>query len=292
MSASLKRVDREGFSPSHALIERLHALGLPIRYRLNSKQQLINFIITNPMAIIRTSHLAHFLVIDSTYKTNRFRMPMLHFISSAPRNQTFTVVAAFLRSEDTENYLWALTLLKDWLGPHGLAHVKFVVTDQEMALINACTLILPDARQLRCWWHIYKNIAAKHKSQMNQLEWKAAEEDWRAVVTATLLEAYNNAVDALEQNWSAPQHLEFVRYCLSKLDNHQFFAEACVGKDAHFGEVNSSQVVSQHAAVKARIQSSTGDLYTVVERIALHMQQSQQAILDTMAVQHTRAVTG
>ncbi|XP_076942859.1 protein FAR1-RELATED SEQUENCE 5-like [Bidens hawaiensis] len=68
-----------------------------------------------------------------------------------------TVGAALLSSESIESYSW---LLKVFLDSFGIAP-KVVVTDQDPAMKQAISLVLPNSRHRLCMWHIVKKLADK-----------------------------------------------------------------------------------------------------------------------------------
>ena len=46
--------------------------------------------------------------IDSTYKTNRYRLPLLDFVGMTPTGMTFSFGFAYLVGERVNNVVWAL----------------------------------------------------------------------------------------------------------------------------------------------------------------------------------------
>ncbi|CAJ2645701.1 protein FAR1-RELATED SEQUENCE 5-like [Trifolium pratense] len=53
------------------------------------------------------------LVMDCTYKTNKYRQPLLEITGITSTNMTFAVGFAYMESEKTNNYHWALGKLKE-----------------------------------------------------------------------------------------------------------------------------------------------------------------------------------
>ena len=48
------------------------------------------------------------ILIDSTYKTNRYRLPLLDFDGVTPTGMTFSTGFAYLEGERLNNVVWAL----------------------------------------------------------------------------------------------------------------------------------------------------------------------------------------
>ena len=85
-------------------------------------------------------------------------MPLLVIVGSTNLGTTFYVGFTMLCSETGDDYLWVLQVLKSLLDQPGYTYPSVVVTDQELALINALQLIFPDSKRLLCEWHVQKNV--------------------------------------------------------------------------------------------------------------------------------------
>jgi hypothetical protein len=48
------------------------------------------------------------LIMDSTYKINKYRIPLLEFVGSTSTGKTYVIAFAFLTSEKEEIFVWAL----------------------------------------------------------------------------------------------------------------------------------------------------------------------------------------
>lgn len=68
-----------------------------------------------------------------------------------------------MSTECEENYTWAMEKLKSLMVPDILP--KVIVTDKELALINAVTKVFPDTSHLLCRWHISR-IVLSHSRQI------------------------------------------------------------------------------------------------------------------------------
>lgn len=93
-------------------------------------------------------------LIECTYKTNRFNMPLLDIVGGAPINASFTVASAFLAGEAAEHYTWAPSRASS----RSLRKKcpRFVITDCDEALMNAIdtTRIGETMRHTLCRWHM------------------------------------------------------------------------------------------------------------------------------------------
>ena len=67
----------------------------------------------SPASIELWKHYPKVLLMDCTYKTNRFNMPLLNIMGSTGLNTSFFIGFAFLSGEMDEDYIWALNALKN-----------------------------------------------------------------------------------------------------------------------------------------------------------------------------------
>ena len=95
---------RPGNTATEACIKELEDNGELHRPFLNSHRQLIGLVYTTPTARALLRRFPTVIFIDCTYKTNRYRMPMLHLVGFACTNQTFTAGIALILRETTDWY--------------------------------------------------------------------------------------------------------------------------------------------------------------------------------------------
>lgn len=97
-------------------------------------------------------------IMDCTYRTNKFRLPLLHMLGCTGVETFFSIGFCFLRTETYEDYRWAISTLLE------IAHVpnpNVFISDHEKALVNAAKDLLGDVPQLLCVWHINMNVLTK-----------------------------------------------------------------------------------------------------------------------------------
>lgn len=105
--------------------------------------------------------------IDSTYKTNRYRLPLLDFVGVTPIGMTFSAGFAYLEGERVNNLVWALERFRCLFLRNDRLPVV-IVTDKDLALMNAVKVVFPECTDLLCRFHIDKNVKAKCKSLIGQ----------------------------------------------------------------------------------------------------------------------------
>ena len=102
-------------------------------------------------------------LIDSTYKTNRYRLQLLDIVGVTPTEMTLSAAFAYLEGERLNNVVWALQQFRGlFLRCDTLPRV--IITDRDLALVNAVKIVFPEATNLLYWFHIDKNVKAKCKT--------------------------------------------------------------------------------------------------------------------------------
>ncbi|XP_058758088.1 protein FAR1-RELATED SEQUENCE 6-like [Vicia villosa] len=95
------------------------------------------------------------LIIDSTYKTNKYRLPLLEIVGVTSTKKTYFVGFAFLECEKEDKFVWALevcwSMLKDQEDMP-----KVIVINQDTTLMNSFATVFPSSYALLCRYHITK----------------------------------------------------------------------------------------------------------------------------------------
>ena len=121
---------------------------------VTSKLEALFFVHPTSFKIWR--EFPHVIIIDATYKTNIYKMPFVEIVGVTSTRKTFCIAFAFISEEKEKNYKWVLERLK--LTLEGCMHPRVIITDRELALINAYKKVFPNATRLLCRWHIQRNI--------------------------------------------------------------------------------------------------------------------------------------
>ncbi|XP_071713567.1 uncharacterized protein [Rutidosis leptorrhynchoides] len=162
-----------------------------------TSNELENLFFIHPISFNIWRAYPHVLIIDATYKTNRYNMPFVEIGGVTSTSKTFCIAFAFIHDEMTVKYEWVLNCLKLTLGECMLPRV--IVTDREMALINACRGVFPDAARLLCRWHIRHNIIDKWKrSFKRKVDWTTFYDLWTLLEGSSTLKTYIGYYKQLE----------------------------------------------------------------------------------------------
>jgi hypothetical protein len=131
-------------------------------------------------------------LMDATYNTNRYKLPLLEIVGVTPANMTFCIAFVYMHKEKKPNNTWVLDYLKSLMD--GCMLPRVIITDRELALMNAYNIVFPNAKGLLCRWHINNCIMKKCRSS-----WCIIYPLWKKLVESTTEETYNITLAELEQ---------------------------------------------------------------------------------------------
>jgi len=115
---------------------------------------------THPTSVKLFNNFPTTLIMDSTYKTKFYKMPLFEIIGVTSTDMTYSIGFSFMTSEKADNFTWALQMLLKLLKPNSYMP-KVVVTDRDMTLMNVVANDLPDNSAILCYFHVGKNVRAK-----------------------------------------------------------------------------------------------------------------------------------
>ncbi|MCI44841.1 protein FAR1-RELATED SEQUENCE 10-like, partial [Trifolium medium] len=91
------------------------------------------------------------LIMDLTYKSNKYRLPLLEFVGSTSTGETYAITFA-MTSEKEDNFVWTLQSVRNSLQFED--NLKVIVTNRDQALMKAIDTIFPKCTALLGWYHI------------------------------------------------------------------------------------------------------------------------------------------
>lgn len=159
-----QRQDRlEGLTPIEKLVRELEDdLAWAANYTTGDDGHINYLFFAYQPAITLTQSAPEILLIDATYRTNRYNMPLLHFMGVTCLNTSFSSAFCFMAAENEMMYRRAIADFKNLV--IGEAKIEVILTDDEDALKNALSFIYPIVPQLLCFWHVEKRVLTKVKS--------------------------------------------------------------------------------------------------------------------------------
>ena len=275
-----------GRTPLEALLDELIAKKV-FHSTLIQEGVLKSLFFSFPGCLELAKNYHHIFFMDCTYKTNKYKLPLLHILGLNAFNKSFSVAFCFLPQEKKENYSWALDQLSQAL-ENNIPSV--IITDRELGLISAIEDCFPSVHTLLCTWHINKNILVHCKKHFPEEEkWEKFMKAWNCLVKSSTMEDYYDLFHELK-NLSPPEVLSYVSSSWLPFKTH--FISVWTNKYSHFGNSTTSRIEGGHSYLKRFIQSSTGNLTTVLEQITL-AHENEMAIYRRLASeQRMKTISG
>ena len=126
------------------------------------------------------------ILLDCTYKTNHYRMPLCVISGVTGLNTSFYIGFAFVSFETYTDYRWVLSCLREFYVEGDIPDPIFAGTNCEKALIRALEIVFPRTEHGLCIWHVDKNVLANCKPSFDTEEaWEAFYDDWHKVLYAS-----------------------------------------------------------------------------------------------------------
>lgn len=125
-------------------------------YKNDDDGSLSHFLLCHKESLKMFYRYSSVITIDSTYKTNRYRMPLCAVIGMTAHNSSFTVCYIFMKSESIMDYLWAISKMDELIFKE--FKPKIILSDRDASLLHAIRTQLPNTISLLCLWHIEKNV--------------------------------------------------------------------------------------------------------------------------------------
>jgi len=95
---------------------------------------------------------------DTTYLTNRYKMPCAPFIGINNHGLSIQLGCGFVRNELKNSFVW---LFKMFLEAMGGVQPKSIITDQDTAMKEAIKVVFTDAIHRNCRWHVMQNATER-----------------------------------------------------------------------------------------------------------------------------------
>src|SRR6267378_3698911 len=95
------------------------------------------------------------IFIDATYRTNRYNMPLIHFMAVTGIGKTISIAMCFVASESEPMYRRAVSMFRQLI--IGSVKIEVFLTDDDTSLKNVLSAFYPSTPQLYSFWHIIKN---------------------------------------------------------------------------------------------------------------------------------------
>nr|XP_011457306.1 PREDICTED: protein FAR-RED ELONGATED HYPOCOTYL 3-like [Fragaria vesca subsp. vesca] len=147
-TAQFRKESLGGRSIIQALLDELGGASFYHIVKYDHSGHLTHLFFAHPTSIELTKSYSSVFVMDCTYKTNKYKMPLLEIIGVSSFNTSFYSCFVFMQKEEQQDYQWALEMFSKLLGDGD--HPLAIITDRELALMKAIQIVFPGTPNLLC----------------------------------------------------------------------------------------------------------------------------------------------
>lgn len=292
-----KRELQKGQSTIHALSNELEEEGFWNRIRFDKDGRVTAVLFAHPESLAYLQSYPDLLILDCTYKTNKYNMPLLDIVGVDACQRSFCIAFAFLSGEEETDYIWALDRLRSMHEACGARLPSVILTDRCLACMNAVSHCFPTAVSLLCLWHANKAVlryclpsfSQDTDTAQGQHEWKEFYGKWHEITASSTEETFEERLQQLKERY-VPAHAREVGYIIENwLELYkEKLVKAWVDQYLHFGNVVTSRGEGIHQLVKIHLNTNQLDLFEAwrsIKRAVLNQLAELQA---NQAKQRTR----
>ncbi|KAI5669377.1 hypothetical protein M9H77_19230 [Catharanthus roseus] len=141
--AKIKRNQMQGRNTVEQVLCLSAERGYTVFYRNGEEDSnvLSDIVVAHPTSIAMIRTWPYVLIMDTTYKTNEYKMPLLECVGMTPTGKNFTVATTFICNEQATTYRWVLQQIKHLYFASAIRHIdqnvlaKFteMVKDEEVS---------------------------------------------------------------------------------------------------------------------------------------------------------------
>src|SRR5436190_14825550 len=113
------------------MLHKLEKGKFKFNYQLDQDGYITLLFFAHLESLILLKQYPEVLLMDCTYKTNRFRMPLLDILGCTGLNHTFFAAFVFLSGETEEHYSSALKMFRGVMNTHEISFPGVIVTDKD-----------------------------------------------------------------------------------------------------------------------------------------------------------------
>ncbi|XP_065852917.1 protein FAR1-RELATED SEQUENCE 5 [Euphorbia lathyris] len=124
----------------------------------DEEQYTGNVFWADPRARANYTYFCDTVTFDTTYRSNRYRLPFAPFTGVNHHGQPVLFGCAFLINETEASFVW---LFNTWLTAMSGRHPTSITTDHDAVIRSAIMQVFPNTRHRFCKWHIFKKCQEK-----------------------------------------------------------------------------------------------------------------------------------
>lgn len=173
---AIREKQLDGRSPMEALLDDLSTADWVFAVKKDDNNRIQNLFFAHQKQVELLLANPDVLLMDCTYRTNKYKLPLLHILGCTNLQTFFSAGFCFLSNETHADYHWAIA---NFLLKTGVQQPRVFISDQEEALKMSARSLLPGVPQLLCVWHINKNVQTKAQQVWRDADGTTKEEKQR-----------------------------------------------------------------------------------------------------------------
>ncbi|XP_026384969.1 uncharacterized protein LOC113280574 [Papaver somniferum] len=270
--STLRRKDLQGRLVMQQLLWLARKKNYACQKKLDEFGHVTHFFIAHPECVKLALCFPQVLILDFTYKTNKYEIPLMNVVGHTSTKSPFTVVFCFLHDELKESYVWALEQVKLIFREDALP--KVMVTDQEAALMKKFQGIIQPLKlkelekivTLRDGEREVKKKEFRKAYEDNERMCACFHNDWEALTWSITEEVYEENVAKLIANWGVkyPEIIIYLRKQFLGTNAHRFVS-AFKNHHKHFDNQATSMIESVHYRLNRNLFGCVDTFFTVFD---------------------------
>ncbi len=271
IKTQMRRNELDSMTSMQTLMHQLNENDWTFAFQKDRLNQVTHFLFAkkSSQSILKINY--EVLIMNCTYKINRYKMSLMIIFDQIVLHKTFYVVFCFMTKEKQNDYVWVLQQLKHLYQKLKFSDLTIFVTDMKRELMNDRFLIFSDANHLLCTWHINNNVLINcKKSFFTKEAWEKFFSDWKTVMYAESEQEYLRSWNEFFERYNS-SHDECVRYLYNTYIKNfrRRFVKCYTNQMLHFDITVTSRDEKAHAMLKRQLESSIENLKTVMNEINL-----------------------
>ncbi|GFZ21224.1 hypothetical protein Acr_29g0003860 [Actinidia rufa] len=260
--ARQKVVQRGGLNPTQHVLDQLISKRYLHAFMTNpATKEITDIVWVHPKSLDLFINFPTVLIIDATYKTNEYRIPLLEVVGITSTMQTYSLMFAYLANEKSDRLTWALGTLKNLMVEKGALMPSVLVSDRDLALMKAIETCFPTARHILCIWHINQNVV-KYCSPILGSEMTRFFASWHSLIKSSTPESYQQKWHILVGEFkSYPRATKYLWETWLRPYKERF-VDAWLDTCMHLGSNSSQRAESAHARLKLYLGDTMSSLDT------------------------------
>ena len=278
--AAIRSETLQGATPVERTMEMLRRDHFFHSTRVDATSRLEGLFFAHPRLITIYKANCDVLIMDCTYKTNKYGLPLLCFVAITRVGIAIPVAHTLLHGEDEAAFTWALNCFKDMLNQHSIDEPSVVLHDRDRALMRGLEAVFPGIPHLLCQWHMNEDVKANANAtfgmeRLPEGRWVMSPQGeaflamYQSCINAKTVEAFDTASDELKaKHPEDPKWQKMARYLDVQWWPHkQLCVTAWTDNIRHYNTSTTSIVEGAHANLKGWLQSSRNDLLRFFEKL-------------------------